>query len=174
MNLVYQGNSTAKVAIKNGTHLTDRFVIDNVVMQGSVWGSLMCTATMSKIGDNAYLNPNICYKYKGAVDIPPLGMIDDLLCIQKCSMSTTVNTSVNSFIETNKLKLGQSKCGQIHIGKYNDACPELKVHSNSMNKTKREKYLGDYVTAVGNNKESTMTQTKQVVHTRSRLRCAAV
>ena len=81
-------------------------------------------------------------------------MIDDLLCIQKCSMSVTVNSAVNSFIETNKLQLGQAKCAQIHIGKYSDICPELKVHSHLMHKTKREKYLGDYITAKGNNKDN--------------------
>ena len=154
LNLVYQGNSSAMVAIKNGTRLSNRFAIENVVMQGSVWGSLMCTATMSKIGDNAYSNSRFCYTYKRAVDIPPLGMIDDLLCIQKCSMSVTVNSAVNSFIETNKLQLGQAKCAQIHIGKYSDICPELKVHSHLMHKTKREKYLGDYITAKGNNKDN--------------------
>ena len=151
---MYQGNSNAKVAIKNGTRLSDRFNIENVVMQGSVWGSLMCTATMSKIGENAYSDPKLCYKYKGAVNIPPLGMIDDLLCIQKCNKSITINSTVNSFIEANKLKLSHTKCAQIHIGKDNITCPELKVHSHSMNKSKKEKYLGDYITSSGNNKEN--------------------
>ena len=154
LNLVYQGNSNAKVAIKNGTRLSDRFNIENVVMQGSVWGSLMCTATMSKIGENAYSDPKLCYKYKGAVNIPPLGMIDDLLCIQKCNKSITINSTVNSFIEANKLNLSHTKCAQIHIGKDNITCPELKVHSHSMNKSKKEKYLGDYITSSGNNKEN--------------------
>ena len=114
----------------------------------------MCTATMSRIGDIAYKNPNLCYKYKGKVNVPPLGMIDDLLCIQKCSSSVTVNASVNTFIDTIKLRFSQHKCGQIHIGKYDAACPELKVHSVSMNKTNKEKYLGDFISASGSNKDN--------------------
>ena len=66
---------SASVAIKNGENLTQRFVIENTVMQGSVWGSLMCTATMSKIGDQAYENLELCYMYKNVVAVPPLGMI---------------------------------------------------------------------------------------------------
>ena len=65
-------------------------------MQGSVWGSLMCTATMSRLGDAAYENQKLCYKYKGEVLVPPLGMIDDLLCIQKCNQSLAVNTAENT------------------------------------------------------------------------------
>ena len=41
LNLIYQGNSLANVAVKNGDRLSKRFEIDNIVMQGSVWGSLM-------------------------------------------------------------------------------------------------------------------------------------
>ena len=118
--LVYLENSSASVAIKNGDNLSQRISIENIVMQGSVWGSLMCTATMSKLGDAAYQNQQLYYKYKETVTIPPLGMIDDLLCIQKCHQSLAVNTAVNSFIEFKKLRLSNKKCTQIHIGKHTE------------------------------------------------------
>ena len=50
------------------------------------------------------------YKYKGRVETPCLGMVDDILCIQKCSSSTAkLNAVVNAFIENKKLKLSKKK-----------------------------------------------------------------
>ena len=40
-------------------------------------------------------NIHTCILYKGEVKIPPLGMVDDLLCISECGYKTT---TVNSFI----------------------------------------------------------------------------
>ena len=57
--LIFLENETAKVAIKTGNTLSKRVDIRNIVMQGSVWGSLMCTASMSKVGDLAYKNKEL-------------------------------------------------------------------------------------------------------------------
>ena len=123
-------------------------------MQGSVWGSLMCTASMSKIGELAYKNQELCYSYRGKVIVPPLGMIDDLLSIQKCNLSSTPNTVINAFVELKKLKFGQTKCSQIHIGRNKNACKNLKVHGHEMKKSQREKYLGDIVSEKGDQKDN--------------------
>ena len=125
--------------------------IENTVMQGSVWGSLMYTATMSKIGDQAYENLDLCYVYKNIVAVAPLGMIDDLLCIQKCNKSYT---AMNTFVELKKLNISDGKCNQMHIGKSVDICSELKVHLEAMNKSNIEKCLGDIVSTSGNIKEN--------------------
>ena len=71
-----------------------------------VWGSLLCTATMDKLGQLAYNNDELTYKYKGVVDTPSLGMVDDVLSIQKCSGDALkANAVINAFVETKKLKL---------------------------------------------------------------------
>ena len=58
-------------------------------MQGSVWGPLLCTGTMDKIGDKAYKTGSSLYSYKGLVAIPPLGMVDDKISMSKCSVEST-------------------------------------------------------------------------------------
>ena len=78
-------------------------------MQGSVWGSLLCTSTMDKLGQFVYENENLLYKYKCLVDVPNLCMVDDILSIQKCSDSGRINGVINSFIEMKKLKLSEPK-----------------------------------------------------------------
>ena len=119
-------------------------------MQGTVWGSLLCTATMDKLGQLVYKNPELTYKYKGVVETPSLGMVDDILCIQKCSTQTVkMNAVVNSFIEGKKLKLSNKKCHRIHVQnkklKSAPKCPELQVHQEVMNNSAEEKYLGHLI-----------------------------
>ena len=87
-------------------------------MQGTVFGSLICSAVMDKLAKLFYNDNNLLYKYKNSVSVPILGMVDDVLSVAKCSSSSVAsNATVNSFMELNKLKLAEKKCGQIHIGK---------------------------------------------------------
>ena len=85
LNLLYLENQNAKIAIKSNEGKTIRRNIKNIIMQGTVWSSLLCTSTMEKLGKIIYNNHKLTYKYKGKVDTPCLGMIDDILCVQKCS-----------------------------------------------------------------------------------------
>ena len=88
--------------------------------------------------------------YKGAVAIPPLCMVDDVLAVQKCSnKSVEINAVTNAFIELKKLTLSQKKCSKIHIGKGNPTCPQLKVHEEKMKESKQEKYMGDQLHSSG-------------------------
>ena len=125
-------------------------------MQGTVWGSLYCTATMDKLAQLMYKEDELLYKYKGVVDTPCLGMVDDLLIVQKCSNnSVKANAVTNAFVEMKKLKFNKDKCFRIHISKQSKKsktslpCPELKVHEESMKNSNREKYLGDKIDGSG-------------------------
>ena len=71
------------IAVKTPTGISKRVSIKNIIMQGTVWGSLFCTASMDKLGQHVYNNKELLYKYKGMVDIPSLGMVDDIMAIQK-------------------------------------------------------------------------------------------
>ena len=55
--------------------------ISNTIMQGTVFGSLICTSVVDKLAKIFYGNQDIMYQYKKEVDIPPLGMVDDVLCV---------------------------------------------------------------------------------------------
>ena len=64
------------------------------------------------------------------MDIPPLGMVDDLLCVSECGIKTSMMNSYMKF-QTNskKLQFGVSKCKKIHVGKICDdfKCQTLTV-----------------------------------------------
>ena len=59
------------------------------------------------------------------------------------------NATVNSFMEINKLKLNQKKCGKIHTGKKCIPCPSLHIHDKIMKDYNVEKNLGDIISSKG-------------------------
>ena len=101
-------------------------------------------------GQLAYEKEDLLYIYKWLVSVPPISMIEDILCIQKGSQSRKINAAVNTFIELKKLTLSIKKCNRIHIGRQSNTCPDLKIHAAKMNNSTQEKYLGDLINTTGN------------------------
>ena len=144
LTLLFKMNQSAQVAIKTAHGMTKRVSISNIIMQGTVWASLFCAATMDKLAKLAYKNKELLYMYKGKVSVPPLLMVDDILTVQKCrATSGAINSEVNAFIEQKKLRLGQKKCFKIHVGNKCNECTLLFVHEERMNEAQDIKYLGD-------------------------------
>ena len=97
--------------------------------------------------------------YKGVVGCPPLQMVDDVLSVQKCSeRSQHMNTTINTFMDLEKLTLSKKKCHKIHVGKHHKECGELLVHGETMSESKSVKYLGDIVHNSGTNKLNLATR----------------
>ena len=138
-------------------------VIEDTVMQGTVWAGLMCTSTMDKLGKQAYQDPNLMYKYKNNVFVPPLEMVDDVICASKCgSQVVATNTAVTTFVKLKKLQLGEKKCARLHIGRTNiQECSEIFVNGKHINEYEKEKYVGDYLTKYANPQSYNYRQTPE-------------
>ena len=109
--------------MKTASGITQREDIENIIMQGTVFGSLICTSVMDKLAKIFYNDEKLLYGYKDKV--PVLEMVDDVLCVAKCGSEAVMsNSTINSFMELNKLKLSSQKCAKIHIGKHDSPCPE--------------------------------------------------
>ena len=138
--LLFLENNNAQVAIKTNERISKRVSIRNLIMQGSVFGSLCCVVVVDKLDKVIYKEkPELLYYYKGVVGTPPLQMADDILGVQKCSSnSRKLNTVINTFIDLEKLKLSRKKCHNIHLGKGELKCHTLKVHGTKMENSKQE------------------------------------
>ena len=103
---------------------------------------------MDKLGSQAYGDPNLVYKYRGEVNVPPLQMVDYVIMESKCgNQVVTSNSTVSTFMKLKKLDLSETKCARIHIGKSNcDKCPTILVNDKVIKESEKEKYLGDYLT----------------------------
>ena len=73
---------------------------------------------MDTLGREALLTRIGWYKYKNAVDVLALAMIDDVLGMATCGdQSIELNAIINSKMETRKGRLSDDKCFKIHICK---------------------------------------------------------
>ena len=86
LSLMFLQNKNVKVAIKVNGKITKRVPVKNVVMQGKVWSSLMCTSSMDRLIKTGLSEEALQYFYKGDKPIPigVRGMVDDTLGVQKC------------------------------------------------------------------------------------------
>ena len=155
LNILYEENKNAQIAIKVNDKITRRVNIQEIIIQGSVWGSLKCTAIMDKLNKLILQEPQAIYHYKNdpSIQIGVLGMVDDTLSISECgTTSVTKNAIINSFVENQRLTLSNVKSVVIHIGSENKCkvtCPKLKVHEQTMKIATSAKYLGDVVSGRG-------------------------
>ena len=93
--LLYDINTHVKVAVKTPVGISDRTSIYNVITQGDVFGPILCSNQVDTFGRECLEEGKYTYTYKGEVEIPPLGMVDDLICISQCGHKTAM---MNAFI----------------------------------------------------------------------------
>ena len=71
--------------------------MDRIVMQGEIFGPLCCSVTIDTFGKECMEEKKNLYYYKQKVAVPPLAMIDDLLCLSKCGIdSVKANAFINA------------------------------------------------------------------------------
>ena len=117
------------------------------------------------------------YSYKGEVEVPPLGMVDDLICISECGhKAKMMNAYINCKTNSKKLQFGVDKCKKLHVGHTLEdyKCQDLSVDKwtevevqnevtgeqelkdiftgeQVMEQKEEEKYLGDLISVDGRN-----------------------
>ena len=167
LNLLYIENKNASIAVKVNNKLSMRISVKDVIMQGSVWSSLKCTTSMDRMNQTALADEAFKYCYKGDPEVPIgiLGFIDDTLGVSECgSAAIRKNAAINSFIETQRLKLSAEKSVVVHVGKPNKCtvpCPVLKVHRDPMKDCPSTKYLGNFVSSSGGCEETVEDRRKK-------------
>ena len=83
-SLLYNVNTRVNVSVKTPVGKTQRGIITNAIIQGDVFGPMLCGKQVDEIGKECIDERKYTYKYKGEVDIPPLSMLDDLISISEC------------------------------------------------------------------------------------------
>ena len=95
--VIYEANKANRVAINTPDGLTERTIINNIVLQGDVFGPMECSVQVDTFGNECLEESKYLYTYKGKVGIPHLSMVDDLLCISECGIDSVI---LNSYIKT--------------------------------------------------------------------------
>ena len=173
--LIYKMNSKNQVAVKTPFGVSERKTVERIVLQGEVFGPLQCSVTIDTFGKECIEEQKNLYMYKGEVGVPPLAMIDDVICPVKCGLkSVEVTAFINAKSSAKKIQFGVDKCHQLHIGRKKELCPDLHIDSWGIKKmdeaktgfknlidvqiddhkienVEKDKYLGDIITTDGNN-----------------------
>ena len=68
--ILYEETRNAKISVKTASGLTKREKIPNIIMQGKVFGSLICTSVMDKLANIFYQDEKLLYTYKNEVKVP--------------------------------------------------------------------------------------------------------
>ena len=149
-SIIANSNKSCQVAIKTpwGSK-TERIEMRNIEMQGTVLAGLKCSVTIDTIGKEFLDNTHdVTFRYKNCVTLPPLSLIDDIICVTNCSKDSIImNSIIQSKLQGKQLLLGHKKCFQMHVGKNIQCCPTLTVHNRTMKTASRERYLGDVLTS---------------------------
>ena len=128
--LLYNVNTTVNIAVKTPVGKTDRQNIRNVITQGDVFGPMFCSKQVDTFGQECLEESKYTYLYRGEVEIPPLSMVDDVLCVSECGFKTSMaHAYIAMKTDSKKLQFGAQKCKKLHVGKFCEdfKCQILKV-----------------------------------------------
>ena len=133
-------NEKCSAKVKTPCGMTDTFILDRPILQGSVWAPIKCSTSVDTLARDCYSQDQGTglYTYKNSVLVPCLSMVDDIMGITSCgAQAIELNSIINSKVETKKLRLSADKSYRIHICKGKKKCSyELRVH----NETRPEVY----------------------------------
>ena len=185
LNVIYKLNEKNKVAVLTPHGSTERVTVNKIVMQGENLAPLECSVQVDTFGKECLAEEKYLFFYRGTVPVPPLSMVDDLLCISACGInSLLINSFINVKSNQKKLQFGESKCHKIHIGKNKAVCPDISIDKwktkqidtieidkpsvedehdglHLIEEANQEKYLGDLISNSGKNDKNIEARVKK-------------
>ena len=78
-------DENCQAVVKTPCGDTDRFTLNRIVLQGSVFGPLKCSIQVDTLGRDCLKRDVGLYLYKNVISVPPLAMIDDILGVTNCN-----------------------------------------------------------------------------------------
>ena len=115
--LLYEANKEIFMAVNTTEGLTERQKIENSVLQGDTWGSLLASNQVDTIGQEC-LESGYGYKYKECLEVGMLGFVDDTMGITEAGYKAQMfNALFNIKTAEKGLQFGVKKCKTLLVGK---------------------------------------------------------
>ena len=97
--------------------LSDRQTVENIVLQGDTWGSILASNQVDMIGKES-MEAGHFYLYKNILPVGFLGLVDDIVGITEAGFKAQeLNAFINVKTAEKTLQFGPSKCKSMLIGK---------------------------------------------------------
>ena len=149
LQLIYELNRKAIVQVKTPHGLTEPVVISDLVKQGGILGSALCSAST---GEYCTINKGITI---GDLQIATLAYVDDIFDLNESDEDTVVaHQNAEVFAKKKKQSYAPEKCHVMLINKRNKAnivVPELKIDNQVLEEVYKVVCLGDVFNSKGNN-----------------------
>ena len=159
--LISELNKEVDIFVKTPVGDSEVFTVERIEQQGTVLAPLKCSNQMDSIARECLADGVEMFKYRQAVTIPPLGMIDDLASVAYCGpQSVILNAVINAKVNMKRLEFNQTKCVKLHVSKADRQscansrkakCVFLEVQESEMKDEENEKYVGDVISNSGSN-----------------------
>ena len=141
LQLLYEGNKKIHMAVNTPDGPTQRNTIENCVLQGDTFGSLLASVQVDSIGKEC-AETEYGYKYQNILPIGMLGLVDDTICISEAGhKAKMMNAFFNVKTAEKTLQFGSKKCKTMIVGKNIE-----EIHRNKLSvdqwsvEHKKEKY----------------------------------
>jgi hypothetical protein len=82
--MIAQLDEECFIKVKTPCGETEEFTLSQLVLQGSVFGPIKCCVQIDTLGRDCLAQDKCLYKYKNIISIPPLALIDDIVCVNNC------------------------------------------------------------------------------------------
>ena len=117
LSLLYKANKEIHMAVNTPNGLTVRQILENIVLQGDTWGSLLASVQEDSIGKECS-ESGYGYKYMDILPVGILGLVDDLIGVTEVGFQAQMmNTYINIKTAEKGLQFGVKKCSTMLIGK---------------------------------------------------------
>ena len=117
LSLVYQANKEIFMAVNTPGGITERQVIENTVLQGDTWGSILASVQVDTIAQECS-EEGYGYLYKTILPVGILGLVDDTIGVTETGyQAQMMNAFLNVKTAEKGLQYGIKKCKTMVIGK---------------------------------------------------------
>ena len=157
--LIYKLNKKAVVTVNTPHGRTAAFDVEQIVKQGAVLASNICSVSTAEICDVDSSTPI------GMLSLPPLAFVDDIakLNVTENEVRSSHARTV-SFSKLKKLEVNETKCYGLAInGKKHPPFPALYVNEKVIKVEKATKYLGDIINHKNNNEDMLCEKVKKAI-----------
>ena len=146
--LIYKLNKRAVVKVNTPHGRSDSFIAEDIVKQGAVLGSNICSTSTAEFCEYPIGSP------VGNLLIRPLAFVDDIAVINiTLDGVVTSHAMAVSFSKLKKLELNESKCYLLIVNGKGDESPKLFINEKEVSIQEAVKYLGDIINSKNDNSD---------------------
>ena len=117
LSLLYQANKEIFMAVNTPTGLSERQRLENIVIQGDTFGSILASVQVDSIGQECAAS-GYGYKYMDSLPVGILGLVDDTIGVTEVGyQAQMMNAFMNVKTAEKGLQFGAKKCKTMLVGK---------------------------------------------------------